>query len=148
MKSKKIFRELYLYLAMKWYWPMLIIPNINIKATQTMIRALYKGLVRKVIINYSYPMDIFPDVVSTILKQARKGRRKLDILICGRIEEREIEKIIYSFQIYYKTLLSERKTEYVPKCNQFKFINGIEVEEFIEKTDMEHYILSNYKKVY
>ena len=96
-EAKKIFRKLYLYLAMEWYRPILIIPNINIKATQTMIRALYKGLVRKVIIDCSYPMDIFPDVVATILKQARKGRRKLDILICSSIEERKIKKIIYLF---------------------------------------------------
>ena len=78
-KKKEIFRELYFYLAMEWNWSILIIPNINIKAIQTMIRALYKGLVRKVTIDCSYPMNIFVDVIFTILKQARKDRRKLDI---------------------------------------------------------------------
>ena len=32
-EAKKIFRELYPYLAMEWHWLILIIPNINIKAT-------------------------------------------------------------------------------------------------------------------
>ena len=52
-----------------------------------MIKAIYKRLVRKVTIDCSYPMDIFLDIVATILKQARKGRRKLDILICSSIED-------------------------------------------------------------
>ena len=96
-EDKEIFRKLYLYLGLEWYWPILIIPNINIKATQTMIRALYKGLVRKVTINCSYPMDIFSDVVFTILKQAQKDRKKLDILTSSSIEEKKIKKIIYPF---------------------------------------------------
>ena len=67
------------------------------------IRSLYKRLVRLASIDYNYSLDMFSKLVSTILKELRDDKEKIDMLIYSEIEEKKITKIIYLFQIYYLT---------------------------------------------
>ena len=93
------------------------------------VRSLYKGLVRLAFIDYNYSLDMFPKLVSIILKRLKNDRKEIDMIIYSRIEERKLTKIIYHFQIYYLTHI------------QFSDKDGILKNKPIGDFDMEDYIL-------
>ena len=64
-----------------------------------MIRSLYKRLVRLASINYNYSLDMFSNLISTILKRLKNDRKEIDMIIYSEIEEKKLTKIIYPCQI-------------------------------------------------
>ena len=135
-KFKKILQDLSEYLMIDWCWPKLSIPCINVNPSSTMIRSLYKGLIRLASIDYNYTLDMFPKMVSTILGELRDDKKKIDMIIYSRIEEKKLTKTIYSFQIYYLM------------HTQFSDKDGILKDKPVEDFDIEDYILVNYINVY
>ena len=89
------------YIIIDWCWPKLSIPNINVNPSDLIIRSLNKGLIRIASIDYNYPLDMFPKLVSTILRKLKDDRNKIDMIIYSGIEERNLTEVVYPFQIYY-----------------------------------------------
>ena len=110
---KEILQDLNKYLIVDWCWPKLSISNINVNPSNIMIRSLHKGLVKLASVDYNYPLDIFPKIVSIILEELRSDREEISMIIFSGIEERRIAEIIYPFQIYYLTHTISRKRWYL-----------------------------------
>ena len=82
-----------------WDYPKLYLPLFNTFAKKEEVRALYKGQVQIVSVDFFSSLHIFPVVVSEVIYKAEKWFQDiLKVKIFSGIKNREIETVVLSFR--------------------------------------------------